>query len=753
MLAQRRTAARRTVGQRFLPLASRARLRAFGLVAAFAVLAGSTLFLFSAVAPERERPAFGGAVPDLLLVQTWDAATESSALRALIPSANALRPIVDAAGSDRPPRISADGRTLAFVQTVTSGDELVTSVVTLETGSLRTIWTRQLSVEPVPVPPSFATLRSDIAFAGDRLYAALHRADSDDPITIIAWEVADGREVGRWQTATGGVRLDAVVLRSTAAGDRLTLLGSLADGMSSGEPRVAAIQFDLPTMRERWRVFPSESSDGVGVWAWESRITPDGATLYSLGYASGGSDWEVRFFDLREGRPLPPVRLGLSNGHDWLYQHVVSHDGKFLYVLASQSSRLAVVNLETHALDATIEIDASAVLGQGGTVFERLWRAARSLVVADAAAKSWFQGTMQLSPDGTRLYAIGLAGDDLSPQPRGVWVIDTSVWQVVDIWGDDIEATQVLLSADGAFLQLLRSSWADNSGEASVAVIDTSTGEQVALIDAGAATQSWSLVDVYRECYGRTPESTIAGEVTGGESAPPVVPFAKLVVDTDVDTTIAGREVVVTARYLHPTTGEALTPETPGVRYAPPDHIVATLTPGSAEREVRVDLLPAGYGVYQGRVTLPGPGVWNVSVLAQRAGEPNRRAVRLAAVTVQAALNGDDGRAYLFRISTEPAEPRADEPFTVRAVLVDADTGAPLPADVSIDGGLPQVLDLAFFLEGNGGVTSAELARDGHGVYAGEARVFDAGTWVVRVTFRNDVVGLVTTGVGAVLAR
>jgi hypothetical protein len=729
------------------------RLRELGLMLAFVVVAGGTLAIVSSVAPHRSGAASGDAVPDTMLLKSWGQGYFDSSLRAYAPATGAIVPVVDGMAVGDVPRVSADGQRLAVLQSTTTGNQLATSVLVLKSDTLETLWSRPVSTSDATMRNDEPAVFNDIAIAGDRVYAATHPAQSHDPVTIVAWDLASGDEVGRWDIDAGLSLSDVVGLRTTPDGSRLTLLVNYTAPSPNGIVNVGAVQFGLPAMNELWRDIPGASSQGVGIWPGDGKVTPDGATLYSVGYGNSSTRLEVRFFDLEHGEPLMSVELGRTAGADWFFQHATSPDGKRLYLFTMNPASIAIVNLETHRLESTADLDTSVVTAGGPSLLGRIWQHLQGLVVTDAAAKTWFSGSMQFSPDGSRLYAAGLENDGSMSEPRGVWVIDTTTWQVTDAWATDFSPTQVWLGGGGRNLYLLRANWDASGGHGEIAVIDTVDGTQSTAIDAGDTSQAWSLYDLYRENYGVTPQSFISASGSSGADPDAGIPYAKLVVSTSATTTIVGRPVAISAAFVNPADNQPLSEGDTSVRFAQPDAVVATLSIGAGGDAEQVTLAPDGYGAYRGDVVLPSAGAWDVEVVATRDGEASRRVAKSAAITVQPAQRGSDGHDYLVKVTIDPAQPAPNASFALTAEFVDADSGAPLPSDVQLNGGMPDLMDASFYLGTDGGMTSAVLRPADRGRYTGTASVFDPGTWLVQIKFRNDGAAPVIVNPGTVLVQ
>ena len=88
-----------------------------------------------------------------------------------------------------------------------------------------------------------------------------------------------------------------------------------------------------------------------------------------------------------------------------------------------------------------------------------------------------------LSPDGARLYAIGLGrGASQSGSSTGVWVFDVTTMELVDHWEAQALLNSIAISADGTFVYAIGNPGHDVQGNetpwpASLTVYDAATGE------------------------------------------------------------------------------------------------------------------------------------------------------------------------------------------------------------------------------------------------------------------------------------
>jgi hypothetical protein len=115
-------------------------------------------------------------------------------------------------------------------------------------------------------------------------------------------------------------------------------------------------------------------------------------------------------------------------------------------------------------------------------------------------------------------------------------------------------------------------------------------------------------------------------------------------------------------------------------------------------------------------------------------------------LTVQPAFKGMDNHRYILKLSADPAQPVVNQEATLRATFVDADTGAPLPENVSLVDGLPAELEADLFAPA--GVSGRTLKSVGHGVYQGPVKLFSAQTWTVRISFTDANGKLITFASG-----
>jgi len=100
-------------------------------------------------------------------------------------------------------------------------------------------------------------------------------------------------------------------------------------------------------------------------------------------------------------------------------------------------------------------------------------------------AKSWLRGALAISPDGSRIYAIGIkqaVGDRDVAGSAGVFVFDAATLEPITIWQPTADYVSVAVSADGSLVYAAGLPGVDARGgvkiaqQASITVFDTSDG-------------------------------------------------------------------------------------------------------------------------------------------------------------------------------------------------------------------------------------------------------------------------------------
>jgi len=203
--------------------------------------------------------------------------------------------------------------------------------------------------------------------------------------------------------------------------------------------------------------------DASGAWL-ACRSAVPGQTVFRL-IGSDGSVDDV------------PLALSLDAGGEPGSSAVVSPDGRSIYAWDPAGLAIARVDLASGAVTtgsataAAAPLDPLAALGR--------WLA------PTAAAKVLLSSGIAISPDGSRIYALGVdPGGTLAsdlPGSSGVLVFDASSLRNVGRWPPTADFVSVAVSSDGRFIYAAGSprvsaTGQDTSQPASVTVFDASTG-------------------------------------------------------------------------------------------------------------------------------------------------------------------------------------------------------------------------------------------------------------------------------------
>ena len=193
-----------------------------------------------------------------------------------------------------------------------------------------------------------------------------------------------------------------------------------------------------------------------------------------------GQDLIARRVDLG-GHPIGDSTLSgsMTSAQDYLVQTVVDQRAHALYAWDPGARRLARVDLATGTV-ATGSLPAGSAstdpLAGIGAAIGR-W------IAPSAAAKVLLQPGLALSPDGSRAYVLGLAGqgDQLFAEgSSGVWVFDTTSMAVVGHWAPTADFTSIAVSRDGSLVYAAGSTALAGGGGAasgSITVFGAATGD------------------------------------------------------------------------------------------------------------------------------------------------------------------------------------------------------------------------------------------------------------------------------------
>ncbi len=204
----------------------------------------------------------------------------------------------------------------------------------------------------------------------------------------------------------------------------------------------------------------SDGEADAGLSAWGA---------WFLCYTNGGSGFVVRRIG-PDGTVLGDSQVnGDAEGGTWL------RTGPVLYFWAPLTRTVTSVDLYSGALTSG-SAPAPAALAPGPLELLGRWLA------PSAMAKVFLQPGLVVSPDGTRLYALGLAPSAGGPAgSTGVFAFDLATLKPLGRWAPTADLVSIAISADGRFVYAAGSAGVDATGAASpfgssIAVYDTRDG-------------------------------------------------------------------------------------------------------------------------------------------------------------------------------------------------------------------------------------------------------------------------------------
>lgn len=191
--------------------------------------------------------------------------------------------------------------------------------------------------------------------------------------------------------------------------------------------------------------------------------------------ATCGSAGVLRRVDPRDGRSLGDVPVdGLAGGFAVLAS---APDGRRYVWLPLARTLVEVDAVGGRVLrSATIDGLTGAVQPSTGDPLAALADIGRRLgrwIAPPAVAKSILWPAIAISPDGSRLYLLGVSGDDASggwTGSTGVHVVDTATLTEVATWAPTADWQSIAVGGDGSLVYLV--SAPDRAVDASGAVVD-----------------------------------------------------------------------------------------------------------------------------------------------------------------------------------------------------------------------------------------------------------------------------------------
>lgn len=342
---------------------------------------------------------------------------------------------------------SADGSRLHWAESVSGATQTVVHTTEFASGKELASFT---------IDAGYHTLYADNAPAGL----------SSDGRLLVVWGGEPHKLNGDWIT-----RFGVVDLREGTLVAHLELSGQSTFGYTGIAPdgtKLYLTQFGDGTIRQRVYDIRAKTLLPDGALGIEKDLralgfrgsplaSADGRRIFTLNSIQGGTSTFVLGLDIVSGRAF---RILLPEQHttDWekelLWSLALSPDGKTLYAL---NPALGVVN------EIDVEREAVRRTGRLATQVDRP-SALAQLFFPIAEAKRYLRSGALVSPDGRAIYVIG---------DKGLFVIDTTTLAVRDSWSPDEMFGSLALSPDGARLYAIH-------GEANIiAIIDARTGKNL----------------------------------------------------------------------------------------------------------------------------------------------------------------------------------------------------------------------------------------------------------------------------------
>lgn len=342
---------------------------------------------------------------------------------------------------------SADGSRLHWAESVSGATQTVLHTTDFATGK---------ELGSFTVDAGYHTLYADNAPAGL----------SSDGRLLVVWGGEPYKLNGDWIT-----RFGVVDLREGTLVSRVELSGQSTFGYTGIAPdgsKLYLTQFGEGTIRQRVYDLRANTLLPDGALGIEKDLRPlgfrgsplasaDGRWIFTLNSIQGAMSTFVLGLDIATGRAFRVV-LPKQYTADWekelLWSLALSPDGKTLYAL---NPGLGLAN--------EIDVEREEVRRIGRLAMHMDGRSALAQILLPIAeAKRYLRTGALVSPDGRAIYVIG---------DKGLFVIDTATLAVREKWSPDEMFGSLALSPDGARLYAIH-------GEANIiAIIDARTGKSL----------------------------------------------------------------------------------------------------------------------------------------------------------------------------------------------------------------------------------------------------------------------------------
>lgn len=263
------------------------------------------------------------------------------------------------------------------------------------------------------------------------------------------------------------------------AGSGRVVVARTIETSSSPDPQAASVVADVDVFTVaagsgEWAdLAPVAGSSDCGYAVLHAGTTLGGLWLACV--QDGTSNTVVRRF-ARDGTRLDDIVVGMGIGTSG-DTVATNADGSVAFAWDPTAARLTRIDLATGATTIGTGDDATAAAGP--------WSALGDWLAPTAAAKSVLSGALVVSPEGDRVYAIGVAagsGRELTGS-SGIYAFDSTSMTQLAHWQPTADYVSLAVSLDGRFVYATGLPGVDAAGReerrqgASVTVFDASSGD------------------------------------------------------------------------------------------------------------------------------------------------------------------------------------------------------------------------------------------------------------------------------------
>ena len=490
------------------------------------------------------------------------------------------------------PVVAPDGRQV-YVLWYEYDEDGVTGFVGAFDGELAgELWRAEVFTEEGVETGEPVDIKMSLAADHARVYVSRQAWRRGDLVEIDVLSRENGDLLETIETTLSGFAAHDIRLHAPPGSDQINLLSITNEAPpETGALQITFLAYEVPGGRKLHGRILFDLPDSRTFFLYDSQLIAGSATLFGVEHTNFYQQIAVHIFDLEQASLKPRHAIPFQPVADPLpYQQAVSHDGHWLYVLSSAGLEVAVFNLFDQSLAGIIPLDPGILSGQEIGV-------------------SYPQGrSMQISPDGRRIYAEGT----LAGASSGIWVIDATSWTIIEHWMPELRPAEILLSGDGRTLYArIEGSSEGLFTENALLAVDTASGAYRTLdIPQADRFSLESISTLFRRTYASSP----AIEGQRQESLVSSEPLAAAEVDISSTSNLAGSTITVDVRFAHPLTGEAVVEGVAGARYEPPNGVRAIWTLDASDESFILELGRVGYGHYQGFAQLDQPGKWSLRV-------------------------------------------------------------------------------------------------------------------------------------------